>query len=139
MHGDDTETSPIPQNEELLKTLQQKTKEKGISINLYLGSEIYIVVDETYGPEQLFLQVASGEIDYAVINESIATSLAQQYNGTVDVTTAISFTQFQSWVLSKKNTALCDSLNAWLKYVQQLPQFDKISSRYFPNYEPNKQ
>lgn len=34
--------SPRSKNEELLKTLQQKTKEKGISINLYLGNEIYI-------------------------------------------------------------------------------------------------
>lgn len=114
-------------------------KERIEGLSREIGGDIHIVVDDIYGPEQLFLQVASGEIDYAVINESIAASLAQQYNGTVDVTTAISFTQFQSWVLSKNSSRLCDSLNAWLKYVQRLPQFDKISSRYFPNYEPNKQ
>lgn len=112
-------------------------KERIEGLSREIGSDIHIVVDDIYGPEQLFLQVASGEIDYAVINESIAASLAQQYNGTVDVTTAISFTQFQSWVLNKKNTALCDSLNSWLKQAQQSAPYDNLMTRYFPNNHNN--
>lgn len=112
-------------------------KERIEGLSREIGSEIQIVVDETYGPEQLFLQVTTGEIDYAVINESIATSLAKQYHGKIDVNTAISFTQFQSWVLNKKNTALCDSLNSWLKQAQQSAPYDNLMTRYFPNNHNN--
>ena len=102
-----------------------------------IGSDIHIVVDDIYGPEQLFLQVASGEIEYAVINESIAASLVKDYSKEVDVATAISFSQFQSWVLNKKNTALCDSLNSWLKQAQQSAPYDNLMTRYFPNNHNN--
>ena len=40
--SESTYISPRNKNEELLKTLQQKAAEKGISIDLYLGNEIYI-------------------------------------------------------------------------------------------------
>ena len=96
-----------------------------------IGGDIHIVVDDIYGPEQLFLQVATGEIEYAVINESIAASLVKDYSKEVDVATAISFSQFQSWVLNKNDSTLCGKLNMWLKQAQELPQYGSLVSRYF--------
>ena len=81
-----------------------------------IGDTIFVREDSAYGPEQLFLRVAAGEIKFAVINESIARSLAQEYP-LVDFSTGISFTQYQPWICRKGNTALRDSLN---KYIEPL-------------------
>ncbi len=57
--------------------------------------------------------VAHGDIDYAVCDESIARAAADSIPQ-IDINTAISFTQFYSWAVSKQSPALLDSLNAWL-------------------------
>ncbi|MBQ2490789.1 MAG: transporter substrate-binding domain-containing protein, partial [Muribaculaceae bacterium] len=108
-------------------------KERIEGLSREIGGDIHIVVDDIYGPEQLFLQVATGEIEYAVINESIAASLVKDYSKEVDVATAISFSQFQSWVLNKNDSTLCGKLNMWLKQAQELPQYGSLVSRYFPD------
>ena len=95
-----------------------------------IGDTIHVIVDENYGPEQLFLRVATGEVKYAVINKSIATQMAKKYPN-VDCSTKISFSQFQSVILKKDEKALCDSLNNWIKEIKGTPQFKKLQSRYF--------
>lgn len=107
-------------------------KERIEGLSREIGGDIHIVVDDVYGPEQLFLQVVTGEIDYAVMNEAIATSLAKNYSKKVDVSTAISFSQFQSWVLNRHSTELCDKFNAWLQQVKESAPYSKLTSRYFP-------
>lgn len=107
-------------------------KERIEGLSREIGGDIHIIVDDLYGPEQLFLQVATGEIDYAVINETIAASLVKDYSKEIDVATAISFSQFQSWVLNKNDSTLCNKLNTWLKLAQDLPQYGSLVSRYFP-------
>ncbi len=94
-----------------------------------IGDSIYTTEDSNYGPEQLFMRVAAGEISYAVINESIARSLAEKYSN-VDIATGISFTQFQSFIISKDNVELCDSLNSWLRTLKALPAFSDLCRRY---------
>ena len=113
-------------------------KERIEGLSREIGGDIHIVVDDVYGPEQLFLQVVTGEIDYAVMNEAIASSLAKKYRGKVDTGTAISFSQFQSWVINKRNTALCDKLNAWLQQAKESKQYQRLTDRYFPNNNQNK-
>lgn len=95
-----------------------------------IGDTIYVVEDNNYGPEQLFLLVATGEIKYAVINETIASELSERYPA-VDYNTKISFTQFQPVILSQSDSILCDSLNGWIKRAKLLPQFKSLQSRYF--------
>ena len=94
-----------------------------------IGDSIYVAEDADYGPEQLFVRVAAGEIDYAVINEAIARQMATKYPN-VDISTGISFTQFQSLIIRKDNRELCDSLNSWLSTLKQLPAFATLRSRY---------
>lgn len=88
-------------------------RERIAHLSREIGDTIFVREDSTYGPEQLFLRVAGGEIKYAVINEAIARSLSKEYPQ-VDFSTGISFTQHQAWLLRKGNTALRDTLNAHL-------------------------
>ena len=113
-------------------------KERIEGLSREIGSDIHIVVDDVYGPEQLFLQVVTSEIDYAVMNEAIATSLAKNYAKKVDVNTAISFSQFQSWVLNRRNTELCDKFNAWLQQAKDSKLYQRLTDRYFPNKHQNE-
>ena len=76
-----------------------------------IGDTIYIKEIEKYGPEQLISLVAHGDIDYAVCDESIAQAAADSLPQ-IDINTAISFTQFYSWAVSKQSPVLLDSLNA---------------------------
>ena len=94
-----------------------------------IGDSINVAEDANYGPEQLFMRVAAGEIDYAVINESIAREMASRYEA-VDISTGISFTQFQSMIINKDNQELCDSVNKWLRATKQLPAFATLCRRY---------
>lgn len=92
-----------------------------------IGDTIYIKEIEKYGSEQLISLVAHGDIDYAVCDESIARAVADSLPQ-VDINTAISFTQFYSWAVSKQSPALLDSLNTWLdkfqkeKSIKDLPE-----------------
>ena len=97
-----------------------------------IGDSIYVAEDADYGPEQLFMRVAAGEINFAVINESIAREMASRYPG-IDISTGISFSQFQSLIIKKDNQELCDSVNSWLRTLKQQPQFATLLSRYHLN------
>lgn len=97
-----------------------------------IGDTIYIQEIEKYGQEQLLAMVANGDIDYAICDESIAlagiNSLPQ-----LDIETAISFTQFYSWGVNHHNTALLDSINAWLDAYKQTPTFEELMTKYYTN------
>lgn len=96
-----------------------------------IGDTIYIHEIEKYGSEQLIALVAHGEIDYAVCNESIAKALADSFPQ-IDIQTAISFTQFYSWGVSKHSPALLDTLDTWLERFKPTKEFQKIYRRYYP-------
>ena len=79
-----------------------------------IGDTIYVEEIEKYGSEQLIALVAHGDIDYAVCDESIARTAADSIPQ-IDINTAISFTQFYSWGVSKQSPILLDSLNTcWI-------------------------
>ena len=105
-------------------------KERVEALAQEIGETIHIKADDQYGPEQLFLRVVAGEIDYAVINCRIAAEMAQKYEGKIDVMTAISFSQFQSWVLKKGNGKLQQELNKQLKAVRADSSYHQIAKKY---------
>ena len=94
------------------------------------GDTIYIKEIEKYGPEQLISLVAHGDIDYAVCDESIAQAVADSLSQ-IDINTAISFTQFYSWAVSKQSPVLLDSLNTWLDKFQKKSEYQKIYKKYY--------
>ena len=95
-----------------------------------IGDTIYIKEIEKYGPEQLISLVAHGDIDYAVCDESIARAVADSLSQ-IDINTAISFTQFYSWAVSKQSPVLLDSLNTWLDKFQKEEEYQKIYKKYY--------
>ena len=95
-----------------------------------IGDTIYIKEVEKYGAEQLMAMVAHGDIDYAVCDESIARAVADSLPQ-IDINTAISFTQFYSWAVSKQSPALLDSLNTWLDKFQKEEEYQMIYRKYY--------
>ena len=95
-----------------------------------IGDTIYIKEIEKYGPEQLISLVAHGDIDYAICDESIAQAVADSLSQ-IDINTAISFTQFYSWAVSKQSPVLLDSLNTWLDKFQKKSEYQKIYKKYY--------
>lgn len=94
-----------------------------------IGDTIYVETDSVYSAEQLFILTATKEIKQAVINERIAKLMVQDYPQ-VDINTNISFTQFQSWLLNKNDSTLCDSLNIWLYRVKSSDSYKALESKY---------
>ncbi|MBQ8501324.1 MAG: transporter substrate-binding domain-containing protein [Bacteroides sp.] len=97
-----------------------------------IADTIYIKEVERYGAEQLIDLVAHGDIDYAVCDESIARTVAEQLPQ-IDINTAIGFTQFYSWGVNKQSPILLDSLNLWLEQFKKTKEYRKIYNRYWPN------
>lgn len=94
-----------------------------------IGSDIHIRHENEYGAEQLFIMTALGEINNAVVNERVARELVQEYPD-VDINTDISFTQFQSWITSKTNQALADSINKWLVDLKKTDEYQMLVEKY---------
>lgn len=95
-----------------------------------IGDTIYVKEIEKYGPEQLIALVAHGDIDYAVCDESIARTATDSLPQ-IDINTAISFTQFYSWGVSKHSPILLDSLNTWLDSFKKGKEYREIHKRYY--------
>ena len=97
-----------------------------------IGDTIYIKEVEKYGQEQLLAMVAHGDIDYAVCDESIAQASINDFPQ-LDIETAISFSQFYSWGVSKRSPILLDSLNSWLNDYVKTPAFKLLRKKYYNN------
>lgn len=95
-----------------------------------IGDTIYIKEVEKYGSEQLISLVAHGDIDYAVCEESIAEAMADSMPQ-IDIGTAIGFTQFYSWAVSKQSPALLDTLNAWMESFKEGKEYKRIYRKYY--------
>lgn len=97
-----------------------------------IGDTIYIKEIEKYGQEQLLAMVAHGDIDYAVCDESIAKASIKSLPQ-LDIQTAVSFTQFYSWGVNKKNNELLDTLNLWLETYRKTEGFKRLKRKYYKN------
>lgn len=95
-----------------------------------IGDTIYIEEDELYSDEQLIIQVAKGDIDFAICNQQNAERMAKQYPE-IDIQTDISFTQLQSWAVRMESPILLDSLNHWLDTLKKNGLYDKVYNRYY--------
>lgn len=83
-----------------------------------IGDTIHIERAEGRSAEHLVMLVARGEIPRAVVNAGLARRMRDTYPD-LDIATNISFTQFQTWMLSKHNTELRDSLNTWIDSLRR--------------------
>lgn len=84
-----------------------------------IGDSIHVMTDSALTAEYLFMLVLNRKIKHAVINEKIAKEMIKDYPQ-VDINTPVSFTQFHSWALNKKDSTLLDSINDWILNNQNL-------------------
>lgn len=94
-----------------------------------IGDSIYIESSPKYSSEHLAILTALGEIKQAVVNEAVARHIARQYPN-LDISTAISFNQFQCWAVAPGDSALLDSLNTWLGQFKETPAFRALADKY---------
>ena len=94
-----------------------------------IGDEIPLRQDSLHSAEQLFMLTALGEVPRAVVNEGLARRLAKEYPD-VDISTPVSFTQFQSWVVNKNRKALADTLHAQMRRFKTTEQYSELVKRY---------
>lgn len=94
-----------------------------------IGDTIILHKDGEHNAEQLFMLTATGDVKAAVINEDIAAKLAQEHPE-VQITTPVSFNQFESWVVNKDRKALADTLDARIKRFKNTPQYEALVRRY---------
>ncbi|MCM1028444.1 MAG: transporter substrate-binding domain-containing protein [Pseudoflavonifractor sp.] len=100
------------------------------SLSEEIGDTIIVVTDSLYGSEQLFILTATGEIDRAVVNERIARAMAAEYPD-VDISTAVSFTQFQSWLMRRNDKKLAARIDTLLVRYKATPAYSMLHLRYF--------
>lgn len=101
-----------------------------------LGDTIYVFQDPHYGPEQMMLLTAIGQLKNVVVNEQTARNIAKDYPQ-LDLSLTLSFNQFQSWVVAPDKPQLLDSLNTWIARFKTSEQFEHLVDRYF-NERPVK-
>lgn len=98
-----------------------------------IGDTIYIDTDSRYTSEQLFLKVAAGEAGLAVVNEMVARILSPDYPD-VDISTGVSFTQFQAWMMRGDDKERLAVLNAAIDRFKQSDAYRQLCGRY--GFEP---
>lgn len=94
-----------------------------------IGDTIIICPDSIYSSEQLFLLVATGRIPLTVINRATAASLAADYPD-VDISRGVSFTQFQSWIVSKSRPDLARRLDSAIVSFRADTAYTRLLTRY---------
>ncbi len=94
-----------------------------------LGDTIYVKSSPDYSAEHLVLLTALGEIKQAVVNESVARRLAAEY-ADVDISTPISLSQFQPWIVSSSHEVLRDSLNRWIQDYKATERYQQLTDKY---------
>lgn len=99
------------------------------NISEEIGDTIYVEEFEKYGQEQLIAMVAHGDIDYAVCDEELALTMVDSLPQ-LDINTAISFTQFYGWAVTKTDSVLVEQLNTWLDKYMKTAAFKTLKRKY---------
>lgn len=99
------------------------------NLSAEIGDTIHIRQHPTYTAEHLVMLIDAGQIERAVVNEALARRMAARYPS-LNVSTPVSFTQFQVWAVSPGEPALRDSLNSWLAEYRETPRYRQLVSEY---------
>lgn len=94
-----------------------------------IGDTIIVMESEEYGPEQLFILAATGEIPLAVVSRKVAEEMKRDYPQ-ADISTDISFTQFHSWLVRRGDSILVDSLNSMIHRFRESDEYSELIRRF---------
>lgn len=97
-----------------------------------LGGGIIIrpIARDTIITEDLIEMVSDGKIPLTVVDSDIA-RINKTYHSDLDISLEISFEQRAAWGVSKENTWLADSINAWTGQEQPRRERMELLKRYF--------
>lgn len=95
-----------------------------------IGEPIHIVSVDGHSAEQLIMMVAKGRIPRAVVNSALAARMKDEFYPDIDISTPISFTQFQCWIVSENSGRLASMLNTWLDSLQRTKAYSDIITKY---------
>ncbi len=119
------QTVHLPAQSPYVERIEYLSEELGDSINIVQYSE--------YGPEQLVTMVAANEIPYTVVEQKLASVLAEKFPN-LDIMIPVSFEQNRSWVIRKSDENLLKSINQWIIKYKQTPEFYETCKKY--NFNP---
>lgn len=94
-----------------------------------LGDTIHIATRSGHSAEHLAILTALGQIPRAVVSQSVAQRIATDYPN-LDISTPVSLSHFQCWVVAPSDTILRDSLNTWLNQYKQTTQYQSFLHQY---------
>lgn len=94
-----------------------------------IGGRIHIISKDNQTDEYLCMQVAKGVFPLAVVNEKTAIAMKEKYPD-LSYENPISFTQFQVWVVSPRDSTLLEKVDHWLSTFKNSPKYQDIISRY---------
>lgn len=110
-------------------TASSPFRDRLVNLSHELGDTIYISSDPEYSAEHLVLLTALGEIKQAVVNEAVAKKIADSYPN-VDISTPVSLSQFQPWIVRSDKETLRDSLNSWIRQFKETPEYTRLVEKY---------
>lgn len=99
------------------------------NLSAEIGDTILINTDSIHGPEQLVIMTAIGDIEMTVVNNRVARRIAADYPA-LDVSTNISFTQFQSWMMHSDSTRLHSLVDSLIVRYRRSPRYERLIDRY---------
>jgi len=107
-----------------LTRLQHLNNELGGGINIKTISQ------DSLSEEDLIGMVATGEIDYTVVDNDIARFNKTFYKN-INTSLLISFSQHSSWMVRKSSTLLASTIDDWFRKNLQGSDYKSTSKRYF--------
>lgn len=115
------DTIYVPLNSPFKTRLEHLTRE--------LGDTIHIVEDPELGSEQMIIMVATRQLPNVVVNRHLAEIMKTDYPW-LDLSVEISFNQFQSWFVNRRDSVLCDTLDSWIADFQSTRADRDLRRRY---------
>lgn len=94
-----------------------------------IGGNIEIKEEPDLSDELISIQVATGEIPLAVVNERVARAMAENYPN-LKYDSSISFTQFQVWVFNKTDSLTSDKFNNWFQQFKETDNYRTIINSF---------
>ncbi len=116
------DTIYVPADSPFKTRMQHLTRE--------IGDTIYIIDQPPLSAEQLIIMVAIGERPNTVVNRRLADILTRDYPQ-LDSSVEISFNQFQSWLLNRSDSVLCDTINSWIETYTESKAMKSLQKKYF--------
>ena len=94
-----------------------------------IGGNIIVKEEPEMSDELLAIQVATGSIPLAVVNEKVAKDLSQYYPN-LKYDSVISFTQFQVWLFNASDTILYTRFNEWFDNYRQTEDYREVIKKF---------